>query len=95
MSPSAPWLSEQEVVVLELATDDAYGLWEVAGAVGGDLAVAAAVVTRLLDLGLVELDIEDWSTEPPGHIVDGKYVSIPFEEDVQKTPAGPGSLGNG
>ena len=87
MSAASLPLTEQELAVLELATEDAYALFEVADAVGGDLAVAADVVTNLLRLGLVELGVEDWSTEPPAHIVDGKYVGIAFEGDVQATLA--------
>ena len=39
----------------------------------------------MLRQGLVELGFEDWSTEPPGHIVNNEYVGIPFTGDVDAT----------
>jgi len=75
--------------VLCLTTEDAYALWEVATQVGGDAAVAAEVVKNLLGRGLIELGFEDWTTDPPGHIVDGRYVGIPFTGDVDATLSDP------
>jgi hypothetical protein len=69
--------------------EDAYALWEVAHEVGGDITLAADVVTSLLRQGLVELGIEDWSTELPSHIVNGEYVGIPFDGKVDATLADP------
>jgi hypothetical protein len=89
VSAPRPPLNEHEEAVLALTAEDAFALWEVASEVGDDKVLAAEVVKRLLRQGLVELGYEDWSTDPPGHIVNNEYVGIPFTGDADATLADP------
>lgn len=88
-------LSEAEWAILDLATEDAFALWELASEVGGDLMVAQEAVRRLLHLGLIELGVEDWSITPHPFVADGQYVSVPFTGDAEVALADPEEWGTG
>lgn len=78
-------LSEPEKAVLSLATEDAFALGEIAAEVGGDVAVAAAAVKRLLRLGFVEIGVEEWSADgQPAFIADGEYLAVPLVGDADE-----------
>lgn len=77
MSLGGTHLNKAESAVLALVIEDAFALWEVAAELGGDRTAAASVVGHLLQLGLVELGVEDWSDDEPAFIGTGSTCPYP------------------